>query len=383
MRWIYALGICVFLGAILFVAQYPAFPTEEAYVAPAQEVRILPAAVALAPTLSSTTTRAATSSPERVSTTTTQQKQEKLYIEPKKENPETRSVVRVEDPYTSPALSFDTVNISTRAALVNIFCVPSGGSLSPISGSGVFIDSRGVILTNAHVAQYVLLAQSGLVDLACSIRTGAPAAPSYKVSVLAFPRVWAIEHAEDAKTRSRLGTGEHDWALLRAFPMNNSSSQLSVYALDIDTRPAIGFVDDQVLGAGYPAEFVGGTIAQTQLFPASSVTRIDELFTFGSTTVDVFSIGSLIAAQAGSSGGAVTNKWGKLIGIITTTSEGVSTANRSLRALTLSYIDADLQQQVGRNLKDFLAQNLDDLSENFAQTTLPSLANILLAPLAR
>jgi hypothetical protein len=205
----------------------------------------------------------------------------------------------------------------------------------------------------------------------------------YKVSVLAFPRIWAIEHAEDAKTHSRLGTGEHDWALLRALPKDGSSEELSIYALDIDTRPAIGFVDDRVLGAGYPAEFVGGTIVQTQLFPASSVTRIDELFTFGSTTVDVFSIGSLIAAQAGSSGGAVTNQWGKLIGIITTTSEGLSTANRSLRALSLSYIDTDIQQQTGLSLKNLLAQNLDVVSENFSQTTLPSIAKILLAPLSR
>src|ERR1700733_7735385 len=61
-----------------------------------------------------------------------------------------------------PSLSSTELNTQTRAALVNIECTTiAGGTFEPISGSGVVIDSDGVILTNAHVAQFFLLRDYG------------------------------------------------------------------------------------------------------------------------------------------------------------------------------------------------------------------------------
>ena len=55
---------------------------------------------------------------------------------------------------TTPVFSSEELNLKARRALVNILCTTKrGGLFSPISGSGVFIDPRGVILTNAHVGQ--------------------------------------------------------------------------------------------------------------------------------------------------------------------------------------------------------------------------------------
>src|SRR5262249_40009122 len=79
---------------------------------------------------------------------------------------------RTENPSPFPPKSFPEVNAAPRSALVNILCMPQSGALQPISGSGVFIDPRGVILTNAHVAQYVLLSESAQINLNCMIRTG-------------------------------------------------------------------------------------------------------------------------------------------------------------------------------------------------------------------
>ena len=90
---------------------------------------------------------------------------------------DTSVATRIEHPYPTPSESSDAVNSAARAALVNILCT-SRGSVRPISGSGVIIDSRGVILTNAHVAQYVLLAENPAINLSCVIRTGSPAAAS-------------------------------------------------------------------------------------------------------------------------------------------------------------------------------------------------------------
>lgn len=293
---------------------------------------------------------------------------------------------RIDEPYRTAPLSFDTVNTDTRAALVNIFCTPQGGSLSPISGSGVVIDPRGVILTNAHVAQYVLLSESPQVNLTCAVRTGAPASPSYRVSVLYLPEVWVAAHAKDILTLHPTGTGEHDWALLRAsgpLPSGTVAFPSSFPFLSYDIREGIAFMDDQVLAAGYPAEFVGGIIAQTGLYPVSSISKVDELLTLSTSTVDLISIGGVVEAQSGSSGGPVVNQWDKLVGIITTTSEGTTTAQRDLRALTLNYIDRDMAAQTGLRLTQFLGQDLLDEQQSFDRTLAPGLLNRYLSYLSR
>src|SRR3989344_2224120 len=78
---------------------------------------------------------------------------------------------------SSPALSPEQINANARAALVNVLCVTKiGGPFAPISGSGVIVDSRGVVLTNAHVGQFFLLRdfrERGFID--CVVRTGSPA----------------------------------------------------------------------------------------------------------------------------------------------------------------------------------------------------------------
>ena len=274
-------------------------------------------------------------------------------------------VVRIQDPYTFPPVSFATINDDTRAALVNILCMPHGGALSPISGSGVVIDPRGVILTNAHVAQYVLLSESPQIDLSCVIRAGSPASPRYRAIVLYIPPIWVQDHAPEIRTPKPLGTGEHDYALLLITDsVDGSTLPASFPSLTVDTREAIGFQGDQVLVASYPAEFVGGIGTQYGLYSASSVTAISKLLTFSTRTVDLISLGGVIEAQSGSSGGAVVNAWDRLIGIVTTTSEGDTTSARDLRAVTLSYISRDLAAQSQFDLEailggDVAAQALD------------------------
>src|SRR5581483_7670669 len=80
-------------------------------------------------------------------------------------------------PPSAPELSPETVNATLRSSLVNILCTTVGGGLfRPISGSGVIIDTRGVILTNAHVAQFFLLKDYPFKNnIQCVVRTGSPA----------------------------------------------------------------------------------------------------------------------------------------------------------------------------------------------------------------
>lgn len=302
--------------------------------------------------------------------------------------------IRIQDPYSVPPQSFDVVNVAARAALVNILCMPRGGSsLSPITGSGVIIDPRGVILTNAHVAQYVLLSQSPQINLSCVIRTGAPATARYSAEILYIPPVWVTEHVGEIRASRPLGTGEHDYALLL---ITRSLDTLPVQGdpllaappggfpfLPVDTREGIGFQDDRMLVASYPAEFLGGFAARNELYPASSITTIRQLMTFTTKTIDLLSLGGVIEAQSGSSGGAVVNAWGRLIGLISTTSEGDTTDARDLRAVTLSYINRDLAAQTQFDLATTLGGDVVAEALDFYTRIAPNLVGLYIEQLVK
>ena len=296
-------------------------------------------------------------------------------LPPATTTPPTSQATRIQDPYNFPPESSDVINASARGALVNILCMPrGGGSLQPISGSGVIIDSRGIILTNAHVAQYMLLSEDPAIDLSCQIRTGNPARAQWTADVLYMPSVWVNSHVAEINASRPTGTGEHDYALLRITGSVSGAPLPTVFpSLPFDSREAIGFLGDQVLGASYPAEFIGGFAAENDLYPVTSVSPIDQLLTFGINTVDAISIGGVVEAQSGSSGGAVVNAWGRLIGIISTTSDAPTTAARDLHAITLSYISHDLLTQSGSDLPTFLAGDLAAKEADFNSNTLPGL----------
>ena len=88
-------------------------------------------------------------------------------------------------------------------------------------------------------------------------------------------------------------------------------------------------------------------------------------------------------AQSGSSGGAVVNPWGKLIGVITTTSEGVTAFQRDMRALSLSYVSRDLQIQTGRTLEGFLQGDVHETAASFNATIAPGLIQLYLAHMSQ
>jgi len=367
--------IAVLIGAITFMlnrSYVPSAPMVGSATTSAQT------AAASEATASST---AATSTPPAATTTPNTAIVKKTSSKGKKSESSAGGgiVRRIDNPYDSAPLSFTVVNDIARSALVNILCLTSGGLVRPISGSGVVIDPRGIILTNAHVAQYVLLADSGKIDLTCYVRTGSPAVSQWIPRVLYIPRAWVTEHAAEITEPHPLGTGEHDYALLYIDrSIDGSALPSSFSAISPDTREAIAFVDDQVLAASYPAEFLGGLAATNNLYAAGSITSIKQLLTFDTDSVDVMSLGGVIEAQSGSSGGAISNQWGRLVGIITTTSEAATTAERDLRGITLSYINRDIKAQTGNDLTSILGGDPKQGADTFESQQGIALADILL-----
>lgn len=360
------LCIVVAIAGIVFLS--PSFSSDATYehgFSPAPISATSSAATTTLP-LATTTVSLATSTHE--SSTSTVKKTSSVAKKTPSPEPVARdpnAVDRIQNPYDTPPESFDVINEKAREALVNILCVSRSGTMQPISGSGVVIDPRGVVLTNAHVAQYVLLAQSPNIDLSCTMRAGSPAVSKWSVVPLYIPAVWVHEHAHEIIEQHVVGTGEHDYALL-LIAGNGKSFPFIPY----DTREAIAFQDDPVLVASYPVEFVGSTV-QNSLYAVSSITSIKKLMTFVQQTIDVLSLGGLIGAQSGSSGGAVVNAWGRLVGIVVTTSAGATTADRDLHALSMSYISRDLAAQSKLGLEALLSTDVTAAAESF---------NIILAP---
>ena len=292
---------------------------------------------------------------------------------------------RVVNPYPFPPTSFDTINTDARGALVNIFCVQVGGALNAsISGSGVIIDPRGVILTNAHVAQYILLSDITGLNMSCAIRTGSPARESWKAHVFYMPQAWVDVHAKEILEQKPLGTGENDYALLVIDGSAGSPLPMQFPFMHFETREAVAFTDDAVLVAAYPAGFLGGFEAARDLASISTVTTIKDLYTFSdASNIDVFSLGGIILAQGGSSGGAVVNQWDRLVGLIVTASSGETTSARDLRALSLAYIERSLRATIGVGLSGFLTGDISAKEIDFATNKEPQILEQFLRVIPR
>lgn len=289
-------------------------------------------------------------------------------------------------PTTIPSIT--EVNNITREAIVNILCeTESGGTLNPITGSGVIIDERGVILTNAHIAQLYLLKDFQKKDnVRCVIRTGSPAVPKYKADLLFVSPTWIQNNKSNITSPNPLGTGENDFALLLITGTISNSDTLpsSFPALvpNIDEMTEDSVSSDTYVAASYPAGFLGGIAVQKDLFLTSAVVEAQKIFTFKENTIDLIALGGSAVAQKGSSGGAlVRQKDKKLVGIIVTTTTEKSTSERDLRAITTTHINRSLYESTGKSIPEYITGDLKAKVDAFRNTTFNYLKNILVEEL--
>jgi len=268
-----------------------------------------------------------------------------------------------------------------REALVNIFCTFTGTStIRTTTGSGFFVTSSGAILTNAHVAQYLLLGETKLLGEAeCIIRQGTPAQPKYRAGLLYIPPTWVQKNAALINAASPTGTGERDYALLYVKEaLNGEILPTEFPALTIQTEFLPRTMKNKaVVAAGYPATDLFHKGPNSPLLSVAASTSISELYTFGSNYADVFSIrGSKVGAE-GSSGGPVINSNHEVIGMIVTRGDDNTDGPGSLRAISLSHIHRTILEETGFSLERNLSGNLDLRSTVFTNTLAPFLTTIL------
>ncbi|MHB1163281.1 MAG: S1 family peptidase [Minisyncoccota bacterium] len=275
-----------------------------------------------------------------------------------------QAAVPVPAPTPSPsAAELDTASRALRGALVNILCyAPAGSPLHSILGSGVFIDSKGIILTNAHVAQYFLLADRGV---SCTIRTGSPAVDTYKASLIYLSPAWAHANAHVLTQVEPIGTGEYDFALL-AVTRSTTGVVLPATFPFVPLSKTPSTIGTPVIIASYGAQFLATNQIQSSLFPTIVFGSVKDVYTFAVNSTDILALGGSAAAQEGSSGGGVADASGSLVGSITTSTIQGATDTRSLYAITSSYIRSEYAREMGSPLDTLLSQSTDFSVNDFA-----------------
>ncbi len=357
----------IILSPIIAISSFFFSSKPEVYIAPIEPKRT---------TTPETIKKVATSTVETKKDTVTKAITTPKKIENVKEQKTTSIVIATTTPYIPP--DFEKINAESRKTIINIFCTTKYNDLSPISGTGVIVNSDGLILTNAHIGQYLLLKNFREKDyLKCVGRTGSPAYPKYNIELVYISPNWVKQNKTLLKDQNPKGTGESDFAFLRITGEINDQEEITGFTyITPNTREHFS-VGEPVVLVSYPAGFLGGLSIIQNLNVASSITTIQDVFTFKSGTIDIISVGGTIVSQKGSSGGLVVDENTSLIGIITTSSDGETTSSRGLNAITLSHINREIKSDLNINLKQFLSINHKNFAENFATTTGKELTGLI------
>jgi S1-C subfamily serine protease len=274
-------------------------------------------------------------------------------------------------------------------AIVNIYCTSiTSRQIRTTTGSGFFVHPSGVIMTNAHVAQFLLLEKTGVFgDTDCVIRNGSPASARYKAELLYIPPAWVKANASLVDDKAPSGTGERDYALLYVISdMDDkpiaASTTFPALALNTDLLPR-SMTEATVVAAGYPAGslFTEGT--DTELLGRSAQTTISELYTFDSNYADVFAMRGSVMGQQGASGGPVVADDGRVIGMITTRGDDARDGAGSLRAITISHVNRTITEETGFSLSSNVSGDIPFKANVFTTTMAPFLTELLVAEVRR
>lgn len=257
-----------------------------------------------------------------------------------------------------PPVTIDPEDIAP--ALANVACsLTAGGKRRISTGSGVFIDERGVVLTNAHVAQFLLMKnQHEDVRASCIIRTGDPAIAKYDAELIYISPNWIREHASLINDRAPLGSGADDFALLRVSGARDGHTLPEIFPhLSINQEElAPRIKGEDVFVAGYPSQESDGEKTTTkQTIARSSVHR---LYGFTESFIDLISVSSIGTDGKGSSGGPIVSTTGDVIGLITTQGGTTPDGEATLRALTIDYINRSITSETSFTIENLLSSDL-------------------------
>ncbi len=238
-----------------------------------------------------------------------------------------------------------------KEAVANILCGERIGSqIKYHTGSAVAISNEGVLITNAHVAEYVLLSEFGGSDFFCEVRAGSPASPAYKAKMLFMPSLWINANKNNLKYDSLSGTGENDYALIYlSEKTKNSTSSLLPTEINLS-----GITKNQnIFISAYPAGFSSTNILLSSLSKANTNSKIKSIWPLGSARSAVFDTEPTLLAAGGASGGGIF-AGSQLIGIIGAVVIDKETTKPAIRGISLEYISNQIKSESDKELSEFL-----------------------------
>ncbi|MBU0750492.1 serine protease [Patescibacteria group bacterium] len=260
-------------------------------------------------------------------------------------------------PTLSPKTALTANTVALRGAAVNILCTSKDGSVRSVSGSGVIIDSRGIILTVAHVAQMYLLANYPTPgNVSCIVRTGSPAVSAYTAELVYISSDWITKYPNTLVAAAPTGTGANDFALIAITgSTTNTPLPTDFPAVPLSTEtPKAG---DAVGVGSYGAQYLTSNEIRTGLYQTLVYGLILKDYTFTTNKVEALSIKAGAAAQPGSSGGGVVNTRGEYTGLITNSSNTGDFSTRELRAITPFHIRNSFKDDMGTELDSYIANS--------------------------
>ncbi len=262
-------------------------------------------------------------------------------------------------------------NENIEDAIVKISCkLQTNEANKTITGTGFVISQNGLVITNAHIAQFLLLQNdNSLGEIDCEARTGEDMETIYNTKLLYISPSWVIRNAHLISATEPRGTGENDFAFIYLTSNDNKKIENFAFIPSLTSPLEVSEHDSTVILVGYP---LNKSISQENT-KTISTTTIKKMYTFGSGLADLISLDNSPVGYQGASGSPVINHKGESIGVVST-KEDDSTA---LNAISTSYINRTVYEETGFDINTMSKGNLDERAELFNETVGIILTKIL------
>lgn len=294
-------------------------------------------------------------------------------------------------PKTSPSMSPQDIltvtnvqplnhTVDIKNSLVNIFCSQKVGSQRKVvTGSGVLIKEN-LVLTDAHVAVYPLIADSNSAIL-CLARTGSPAQATHSIKVVFISPEWIKNNGSKINT-AYTETGEDDYALLKITPLAKTAQPRKNTLTPLRIQDNVSGAGSPIKVTAYPANIFGSKGVDAPLHSQTENLITRSILSFTDRNLDMIETSISTIGQNGSSGGALTNQNNELIGLISTVVDpgaglDAMSGGKLIHGLTISNINRSIDKYSSGGLSKLILLGTESLENYFNQNQRNSLTSII------